>query len=40
MLMDLFATLFSIALDNPEAEPASATPIDADGGGSMGCIIA
>ena len=41
--MDLFATLFSTTFDNPEFEAASATPIDADGGGSGGtggCIVA
>jgi len=38
--MDLFATLFSLAFDNPESEPASATPIDADGGNGSGCVVA
>jgi len=41
--MDFFATLFSIASNAPEAEPAPSTPIDADGGGSGGtggCVVA
>ena len=41
--MDLFATLFPVAFDAPESEPATATPIDADGNGAQqggGCIVA
>ena len=41
--MDFFATLFSVASNVPEAEPAPSTPIDADGGGSGGtggCVVA
>jgi len=41
--MDFFVTLFSIAWNTADAEPASSTPIDADYGGSGGtggCIIA
>jgi len=41
--MDFFATLFSIAFNTADAEPAHSTPVDADGGGSGGtggCIVA
>ena len=39
--MDFFATLFSIALDTADTEPAPSTPIDASGGnGSGNCIVA
>ena len=42
--MDLFATLSSIAFDTSDSEPATATPIDVEGGDSesdsAGCIVA
>ena len=41
--MDLFTTLFSAVFDTPESEPATATPIDADGSGphqGSGCTAA
>jgi len=45
--MDFFATLFSIASNAPEAEPAPSTPIDAEdpngppaSGSTGGCVVA
>jgi hypothetical protein len=37
--MDLFADLFTITSNTPEAEP-SPSPVDAAGGDSGGCIVA
>jgi len=41
--MDFFATLFSIAFNTADAEPAASTPVDADDGRSgngSGCTVA
>ena len=39
-LMDSFADLFTIASNTPEAEPSPSVPVNADGNGTGGCIVA
>ena len=39
--MDSFFDLFAIFPSlEPESEPESSTPVDADGGGNGGCVVA